>query len=313
MAVSTAAVDTPGPHSHALPPRTVAEGLSRPDADRWQAAIDEELASCRKFGVWEDIHLREEKQALPSFFIFEVNRDDWYNARLVVNGHRQRQGLDFEETCAAVGSYRTMRTLMAIAVLVDLELRQFDVRTAFLNGWHLLPQLKEEVYPQVPAGLQGKQGKGGKALRLRRAIYGLRQASQAWNERLEGELSRRGFVQSKADPSLWIIHEKGGVVLSLFYVDDGLVATRTSKHADALVNSVESIFEIWKLGEPEDFLGIEIQRNQGAGIITLTQKAKAGAQARLPESYRQPVALGAVYKARYCLAGRSACGTRIGA
>jgi hypothetical protein len=65
MAAFTAAVATPGLHSHALPPRTVAEALSRPDVDSWQAAIDEELASCQKFGVWEEVHLPEAKQALP--------------------------------------------------------------------------------------------------------------------------------------------------------------------------------------------------------------------------------------------------------
>jgi hypothetical protein len=87
MAALTAAVDTPGPHSHALPPRTVPEGLFRLYADRWQAAIDEELASFHKFGVWEQVHLPEEMQALPSFFIFEINRDGPYKARLVAGGH----------------------------------------------------------------------------------------------------------------------------------------------------------------------------------------------------------------------------------
>jgi hypothetical protein len=173
-----------------------------------------------------------------------------------------------------VGSYRTMRMMMAIAAHEDLELRQFDVRKAFLNAW-----LKEEVYLRVSAGLEGKLGKGGKVPRLRRVIYGLRQASRAWDKRLEGELSRRGFVQSNADPSLWNIHRKDGAVLSLLYVDAGLVAARTSKEADALVKLVELIFEIRKLGEPGDFLGIENQHNRGAGTITLTQKAKAEALA----------------------------------
>jgi hypothetical protein len=272
MAASAAAAATPGPHSHALPPRTVAEALSCPDADRWQAAIDEELGSCLDFGVWEEVVLPEGKQALPSFFIFEVKRDGRYKARLVAGGHRQRQGLDFEETYASVGSFRTMRMMMAVAAHEGLELRQFDVRTAFLNAW-----LKEEVYLRVPAGLEGKLGTGGKVLGLRRAIYGLKQASRAWNERLEGELVRRQFVQSDADPSLWILHGKDGAVMALFYVDDGLVAARTTEEADALVELVESIFQIRKLGEPVDFLGIEIQRDRGAGTITLTQKAKAEA------------------------------------
>jgi hypothetical protein len=68
----TAAAPTPGPHSHALPSRTVAAVLSRPDVDKWLAAIDEELGSSLKFEVWEEDHLLGEKQALPSFFIFEI-------------------------------------------------------------------------------------------------------------------------------------------------------------------------------------------------------------------------------------------------
>jgi hypothetical protein len=111
-------------------------------------------------------------------------------------------------------------------------------------------------------------------------MYGLKQAPQAWHERLQGELARRGFVQSDAGPSLWIMHRKYGAVLALFYVDDGLVvAARTAEEADALVDFLESIFEIRKLGEPVDFLGIEIQRDRGAGTITRTQNAKAEAHA----------------------------------
>jgi hypothetical protein len=270
MAAFKAAVNTPGPHSHALPPRAVAEAVSRPDADRWRAAIDEELASCREFKVWEEVHLPKGKQALPSFFIFETKRDGRYKAGLVAGGHRQRQGLDFEETYASVGSYRTMCMMMAIAAHEDLELRQVDVRTAFLNGW-----LKEEAYLRVPAGLDWQLGAAGKVFRLLRAIYGLRQATRAWNERLQGELARRGFAQSDADPSLWIVNGEGGAVLSLCYVDDGLVSARTPKEADALVDLMESIFANRKLGEPVDVLGIEIQRDLGARTITITQKAKA--------------------------------------
>jgi hypothetical protein len=64
-------------------------------------------------------------------------------------------------------------------------------------------------------------------LRLRHALDGLSQASRAWNQRLETELRSRGFVQSDADPALWILHGETGTVLSMFNVDDGLVAART--------------------------------------------------------------------------------------
>jgi hypothetical protein len=129
-----AALATTGPHSHALPPSTVAEALSRQDADRWQAAIDEELASCRTFGVWENCELPTGKQALPSKFVFEQKRDGRYKARLVAGGHRQQHGLDFADTFAPVCSYRTMRMILAVSAHQDLVLRQFDVRGIFEWG-----------------------------------------------------------------------------------------------------------------------------------------------------------------------------------
>jgi hypothetical protein len=97
---------------------------------------------------------------------------------------------------------------------------------------------------------------------------------------IEGQFSyywgkAESFAGFPSHPSLWIVNGEDGAVLSLFYVDDGLVAARTPKEADALVDLMESIFAIRKLGEPVDFLGIEIRRDRGARTITITQKAKA--------------------------------------
>jgi hypothetical protein len=65
----------------------------------------------------------------------------------------------------------------------------------------------------------------------------------------------------------------------MFYVDDGLVAAKTAAEADALVDLVRSMFEIQKLGEPQDFLGIHIFRDRSAGTITVDQEDKAEALA----------------------------------
>ena len=95
-------------------------------------------------------------------------------------------------------------------------------------------------------------------LRLRRAIYGLRKAPRAWGKRLEAELTRLGFVQSNADPALWLRLAEDGTVLTMFYVDDGLVAARTACDADALVDLVTSVFQIRQLEKLEDALGIKM-------------------------------------------------------
>jgi hypothetical protein len=86
MKAFAVAVASPDQHSRALPPRTVVEALSCPDAARWQAAIDEELESCRAFGVWEECELPAGKQALPSRFVLERKRNGRYKVRLVAGG-----------------------------------------------------------------------------------------------------------------------------------------------------------------------------------------------------------------------------------
>jgi hypothetical protein len=77
--------------------------------------------------------------------------------------------------------------------------------------------------------------------------------------------------------------------MAMFSVDDGLVAAHPADEADALVDQVASIFEIRALGEPKDFLGIEISRDLTVGTITITQESKAlalAAQVGLSQSQR---------------------------
>jgi hypothetical protein len=89
----------------------------------------------------------------------------------------------------------------------------------------------------------------------------------------------KGFEQSDADPALWILRGESGAVLVMFYVDDGLVVTKIAAEADALADLTGSMFEIWKLGEPQDFLGVHICRDCRAGTITVDQEDKAKALA----------------------------------
>jgi hypothetical protein len=135
---------------------------------------------------------------------------------------------------------------------------------AFLNV-----ELEEEVYLHPPSGAEHLSGGHKQVLRLQRALYGLKQASRARNKRLEGELRAKEFEQSDADPALWTLHGKGGAVLAMFYVDDGLVAAKTVAEADALVDLVGSMFEIRKIGEPKDFLGTHVETTAQAPSLLI--------------------------------------------
>ena len=72
---------------------------------------------------------------------------DKYKARLVVQGFRQKEDLDYFDTYSPMTRITSIRMLIAIASILDLEIHQMDVKTAFLNG-----ELEEEIYMKQPEG-----------------------------------------------------------------------------------------------------------------------------------------------------------------
>ncbi len=72
---------------------------------------------------------------------------DKYKARLVVKGYRQKEGLDYFDTYSPVTRITSIRMLISIAALFNLEIHQMDVKTTFLNG-----DLNEEIYMEQPEG-----------------------------------------------------------------------------------------------------------------------------------------------------------------
>jgi Reverse transcriptase (RNA-dependent DNA polymerase)/gag-polypeptide of LTR copia-type/Integrase core domain/GAG-pre-integrase domain len=248
-------------------PVTLEEAYARPDAHMWRAAVQEELDSLNAFECWRYERLPQGKRALGCRWVLERKRCGRYKARLVVQGFQQVHGVDYDATYAPVCGYSTLRALLAVSAHEGLVLRQFDIRTAFLNG-----ALEEEVYMRQPPG--HASGPAGSVCRLQRALYGLKQAGRKWHETLVRELLELGFTQSDADPSLFLLRGPGGCVLALFYVDDGLVAAKTAGEADALVARIGKVFNIRALGEPSDFLGINIVRDWTAGTISIDQSDK---------------------------------------
>jgi hypothetical protein len=93
-----------------------------------------------------------------------------------------------------------------------------DVKSAFLND-----DLKEDVYVHQSPGF-AIPGKEGKVLCLRKALYGLQQASRAWNVKLNSMLKGMGFGQSPHEVAIYRWGNGGNVLLVVVYVDDAEVA-----------------------------------------------------------------------------------------
>ncbi|GKD16374.1 retrovirus-related pol polyprotein from transposon TNT 1-94 [Tanacetum coccineum] len=99
-------------------------------------------------------------------------------ARLVAQGFRQEEGIDFKESFALVARIEAIRIFVANAAHKNMMIYQMDVKTAFLNG-----ELKEEVYVSQPEGFVD-QDNPSHVYKLKKALYGLKQAPRAWYDML---------------------------------------------------------------------------------------------------------------------------------
>lgn len=176
-----------------------------------------------------------------------------HNARLVAKGYTQQLGVDYTETFSPVAKITTIRTLLAMVVAKGWFIHQLDVNNAFLHGY-----LHEDVYMKLPPGFQ--TGKRKQVCKLTWSLYGLKQASRQWNEKLTSALMIVGFIQAKLDPSLFTQSKDHSFTAILVYVDDLKVTSNNMESIQQLKHFLDDTFRIKDLGCLTYFLGIEACR-----------------------------------------------------
>nr|GEU99028.1 hypothetical protein [Tanacetum cinerariifolium] len=123
------------------------------------------------------------------------------NARLVVRGYRQEEGIDFEESFAPVARLEAIRIFLAFAAHMNMVVFQIDVKTAFLNG-----NMREEVYVSHPNRFVDPDNPNH-VYKLKKALYGLKQASRAWYDMLSSFSISQDFSKGLVDPTLFILRD----------------------------------------------------------------------------------------------------------
>lgn len=246
-------------------PRSYKEAITCAAKHHWIAAMEEELSSIRRNATWEPTDLPAGRSMVGSKWVFKIKTDEegnaTYKARLVAQGFTQKFGIDYDEVFAPVARSETFRILLIIANVRNLEVRQYDFKTAFLNG-----ELKEEIYMRPPLGVPTD----GKVLKLKKSLYGLKQAAKVWNDSLHGVLLKYGCVQSQYDQCLYSHGEGESKLYLIMHVDDLLVAYKDEKQLESVINGIRSHFELKDLGKVHSYLGINIERNE-QGIFCVSQ------------------------------------------
>lgn len=251
-----------------IEPETYREEKFSTESNQWMKAVEEELNSLEENNTWDIVGRPHNCNVIGNKWVFKLktlpNQEAKFKARLVAKGYSQSAGVDYTEIFSPVVRYETVRSVLAIAAIKDLEMVQFDVKTAFLNGG-----LKETIYMEVPEGIAHKPNK---VCRLKKSLYGLKQASRAWNSNFVQFLKSCNLEQSKVDSCLFSEHIDGAEVIVLLYVDDGLILSCSTKAIDMLVSKLSNEFKI-TLGNCQYYVGMEIKRDRKDKTITITQTA----------------------------------------
>ena len=189
---------------------------------------------------------------------------DRYKARLVAKGYSQCPGFDFKETFAPTVRYSTIRIVLALAALEDLELHSVDISHAYLNG-----TLEEEIYMTQPEGFE--VGGPDHVCKLVKSLYGLKQAGRVWNKTLHSALSSMGFKHVQSDHGLYIYLRDDVRLLMPVFVDDITLACKDGAKIDSVIQELSQHFKLRDLGPTTQLLGIEIHRDRPNRQLSISQ------------------------------------------
>ncbi|GJR95300.1 putative ribonuclease H-like domain-containing protein [Tanacetum coccineum] len=158
----------------------------------WVEAMQEELLQFKLLNVWTLVDLPKGKKAIGTKWVFMNKKDQRgimvrNKARLVAQGHRQEEGIDYDEVFAPVARIEAIRLFLAYASYMDFTMYQMDVKSAFLYG-----TIEEEVYVNQPLGFEDPEFPN-KVYKVEKALYGLHQAPRAWYETLSTYLLENRF------------------------------------------------------------------------------------------------------------------------
>ncbi|KAL8120925.1 hypothetical protein AgCh_017922 [Apium graveolens] len=208
----------------------------------WVCAMQLELTALANNNTWDLVTLPPGKKPIGSKWVFKtkLKADDSierFKARLVAKGFNQKYGIDYQETFSPVVKMATVRSILSLAASRGWKIFQLDVNNAFLHG-----ELHEEVYMLVPEGMPNSENK---VCRLKKSIYGLKQASREWFAKLLHELKCQGYVQSKNDYSLFTKRSGTDITIAAVYVDDIII---TGTNLDAITAFKEHLHKYFESG-----------------------------------------------------------------
>jgi hypothetical protein len=220
------------------------EALASPEQEYWIAGAEDEIRSLGDLKVFvlvpcSDVPVGQ--RPLCGKLICKRKRDDagnivHYKVRYVAKGFAQRFGIDYDKTTTPTSRLESLRAISHIATSLDWDLRQFDIKTAFLHG--ILPP-DETMFMEQPPGFEAP-GKHDWVWRLLKSIYGMKQASHVWNKTFNSAILRWNFVCLSCKWCVYICRSPTGTIIFSVHVNDIFAAASSVAENNRFANLLKS-------------------------------------------------------------------------
>ncbi|GJR55890.1 putative ribonuclease H-like domain-containing protein [Tanacetum coccineum] len=174
------------------------------------------------------------KKAIGTRWVYRNKKDERgvvvrNKARLVAQGYRQEEGIDYDEVFAPVARIEAIRIFLAFASYMGFIVYQMDVKSSFLYG-----TIDEEVYVSQPLGFVDPKFPN-KVYKFVKALYGLHQAPRAWYATLSKFLVESGYRRRTIDKTLFIKKNKKDIMLvQVKQKEDGIFISHDKYVAEIL-------------------------------------------------------------------------------
>ena len=284
-------------------PRKLKDAQAAPDWADWERAIAVEMENLRAHGTYELVEKPPGAHIIGSMLVFRRKRDaegkvTQHKVRVVAQGFAQLPGLEFDQTFAPVAKPSSLKLMMTLAARFGWPMIQLDVKSAYLNG-----DLDEVIYMRQPPGTAAP-GEDHLVCRLKKSLYGLKQAGRAWYRTYRGAMTSLGMTRSEADHACFWQHDEESLAMVGTIVDDMLI-TGTPDLVERFRAGIKTHFTVMDSGEVAWLLGIEVVRDMQAGTVRIAQRSAINAIVRAmhlegANTVSTPIAVGGTLNKSQC-------------
>ncbi|GBN22002.1 Retrovirus-related Pol polyprotein from transposon TNT 1-94 [Araneus ventricosus] len=245
-------------------PNNFKESQMVPERENWCNAMKEELEILKVRDVYEIVPRPKNKNVLGNKWVYTLKKDvtgkiKRYRARLVAQGFRQIEGIDYFDTFSPVINFTLVR--LFIVILVTMKgwfCNHLDIKSAYLYA-----PLNEDIFMEQPSGFV-IDNEYNSVFKLKKALYGLKQAGREWYSELNNTLIELGFQKLLTSNCIYVYKS---FVLLLVYVDDIAIFACNEQYMNEAIGLIKSKFDVKDLGKLSKFLGVEFEMRNGNFIM----------------------------------------------